>query len=90
MPDTVGDLQTDRAELIAAAKASRSDRKIRRAIQQAGIGTEHFTRRSNDLLMTRNSGPDPDPVLSIKPPGSARSSRPRLRRATEAEGIAYA
>ena len=163
MSDAVGDLQIDRAELIAAAKASRSvrdcarrlglgddsasrkqlsaalkqmgarvggpplqrkalelqpehlaqhvqssnsfaevmrrlglttdsgnHRKIRRAIQQAGIDTAHFTRRSNDLLATRNSGPDPDSVLSIKPPGSARSSHPRLRRAMEAKGIAYA
>ncbi|QMU67926.1 HNH endonuclease signature motif containing protein [Streptacidiphilus sp. P02-A3a] len=69
---------------------SGNHRRVRRAIQRAGIDTSHFTRRSNDLRAARPAAPDPDRVLVVKPPGSARSSHSRLRRAMEAKGIVYA
>jgi len=69
---------------------SGNHRKIRRAIHQAGTDTSHFTRRSNDLRESGPPAPAPERVLVVKPPGSARSSHPRLRRAMEASGIRYA
>jgi len=69
---------------------SGNHRKIRNAIHHAGIDTSHFTRRSSDLPTPRRITPDPDAVLVIRPPDSTRSSHPRLRRAMEAKGVAYA
>jgi hypothetical protein len=67
---------------------SGNHRKIREAIRAAGLDTSHFTRRSTDLPPAKSTF-EPDKVLIIRPPGSARSSHPRLRRALEAKGVAY-
>ncbi|WP_370129357.1 HNH endonuclease signature motif containing protein [Streptacidiphilus sp. EB103A] len=73
---------------MGLATNSGNHRKIREAIRAAGLDTSHFTRRSNDLPPVKATF-NPDKVLVLRPPGSARSSHPRLRRALEAKGVAY-
>jgi 5-methylcytosine-specific restriction endonuclease McrA len=73
---------------MGLATNSGNHRKIREAIRAAGLDTSHFTRRSTDLPPAKATF-NPDKVLVLRPPGSARSSHPRLRRALEAKGVAY-
>lgn len=74
---------------LGLATNSGNHRKIRQAIRAARLDTSHFTRRSTDLPPAKSTF-EPDKVLTLRPPGSARSSHPRLRRALEAKGVPYA
>lgn len=64
-------------------------RKVRRHIHDLALDVSHFTRRSSDRPPRLRSTRTSLDVLRVWPPGSARLSHIRLRRAMEAAGACY-
>ena len=64
-------------------------RRVQRRAAQLGLDTSHFTRRSTRVLECASPRPMAHRVLVVRPAGSARVNRDRLRRALDEIGVPY-